>query len=228
MSDDRNQPRAPHEGMEQPLGPHFAGEWTASERAVVEDAIRSCTHAPASVPGDLEPDTPGERRDGPASRRWICLKLNTPTSPHFAAYEYPDGPLIEAPNATALAQRLHRFGEPEIAEQTGGIPAYRFRRVTDYVRGEMGETIRVKDMARRAQMSEGHFSRQFKRTLGLPPMAYVMQVRLEEVANLLVTTDLGTAEIAALCGFASASHLAARFHAWADLTPSAYRAEHGC
>lgn len=210
---------------------HYAGEWTAAERAVVERALRECAPT-AGAASDEGPSRPASETEASPSNggaggdvrpQWVCLRLQTGAGPHFVAYAYPHGRLVQAETAARLAKALCEDGEDPPEPPRGGIPAYRLRRVLDLVRSEYDDALSVADLARRARMSEGHFAREFKRTLGLTPAAYVMQVRVEEAARLLTTTDDPIGEVASLVGFATASHFAARFREWAGMTPSEFR-----
>lgn len=207
-----------------PFVGHYAGAWTELERALIEHAVQDCGHSAdgAKSRGREAGAAPAERT--PPLR--VCLKLDTSTGPHFAAYEYPDGRLLNAQTAGVLAREICRAHDEPSEPPQGGILPFRLRRVLDFVRDNVGARVTLGGMAERARMSEAHFSREFRRTLGLTPMAYVAQVRAEESADLLARTDLAMAEIAVLAGYATASHFAARFRDWAGTTPSGYRTRH--
>jgi AraC family transcriptional regulator len=72
-------------------------------------------------------------------------------------------------------------------------------------------------------MSEFHFAREFKRSLGLTPKQYVTKCRVEEAGRLLRSTDLKIEEAARRCGYQSASHFAEVFQKHVGMTPSRYR-----
>jgi AraC family transcriptional regulator len=104
-----------------------------------------------------------------------------------------------------------------------GFVDRRLRRAIEFIHAHSDEDVRLKDMARAAFLSAFHFARLFKRLVGMTPHAYLMGVRLEKAARLLVTTDLSMLEISRRVGYASQSHFAKAFKAWTGLTPREYR-----
>jgi AraC family transcriptional regulator len=76
-------------------------------------------------------------------------------------------------------------------------------------------------------MSEYHFAREFKRSLGLTPKQYLTQCRIEEARRLLQTTGLKIQEVAQRVGFTSASHFAEVFRKQTGLRPREYRLRYG-
>lgn len=70
----------------------------------------------------------------------------------------------------------------------------------------------VASLSRVANLSRSAFASRFHEALGVTPMGYVRDVRLQRAAELLRTTDLDTATIAHRVGFASRSHFSHTFH----------------
>ncbi len=68
-----------------------------------------------------------------------------------------------------------------------------------------------------------HLCRVFKKTLSLTPARAVLLSRLDRAAQLLARSNLGVAEIASLCGFASAFHFSRRFSEAFTISPRTYR-----
>ena len=55
--------------------------------------------------------------------------------------------------------------------------------------------------------SQFHFSRVFRRSVGVSPYRYIVYLRLRRAVELIREDRLGLAEIAASTGFADQSHL---------------------
>ncbi|MEO0708429.1 MAG: helix-turn-helix transcriptional regulator, partial [Cyanobacteria bacterium J06649_5] len=72
-------------------------------------------------------------------------------------------------------------------------------------------------------MSQFHFSRLFKQSLGISPYQYLLQQRVECAKQLLKNTDRLITDIAFTCGFNSHSHLSKQFKQLTGMTPKAYR-----
>ena len=86
----------------------------------------------------------------------------------------------------------------------------------------LADRITVKFLARGTGLSPAHFSREFKRTTGETPHAFVMRRRLEHAHELLA--DGGSIADAALCsGFADQAHLSRLFKRRYFVTPGAFQ-----
>lgn len=85
--------------------------------------------------------------------------------------------------------------------------------------------VTVHDVAREFGVSPFHLVRQFKELTGWTMHGYRTQLRLRTAAELMLdSAGRGLADIAAMTGFASHSHMTARFgRAFGGMTPSALR-----
>ncbi len=86
------------------------------------------------------------------------------------------------------------------------------------------EPLDLDDMARAAGLSRAHFSREFRRTFGESPHAYLLTRRLERAAALLRNTDYSVAEICFSVGLRSVGSFTTSFKRAYGATPTAYRA----
>jgi AraC family transcriptional regulator len=74
--------------------------------------------------------------------------------------------------------------------------------------------------------SKGHFSRAFKRSLGLSPTAYVAIRRVERAKALMSSTREHLSEIALACGFTDQSHFTRWFRRIVGVSPGQWRRNH--
>ncbi len=88
------------------------------------------------------------------------------------------------------------------------------------------EDLSVPQLAALMFLSPGHFSELFVREVGLPPGAYLRQLRLAHAQHLLRDTRLSITEIALRCGFGDSAQLSRAFRAAFAMTPKAYRYGH--
>jgi len=78
----------------------------------------------------------------------------------------------------------------------GSVPPSRhLQRAKDLVDSRYAEALTVDDLAGAAGLSRAHFSREFRRTFGDTPHAYLLTRRLERAAALLRGTDRNVADI---------------------------------
>ena len=80
----------------------------------------------------------------------------------------------------------------------------------------------VAELARAAALSRSAFFERFTRTVGLPPMEYLLAWRMAVARDLLRRGDLGISEVAERVGYASASTFSTAFSRHVGQAPSRY------
>lgn len=113
--------------------------------------------------------------------------------------------------------------QPRVPQYQGGLGDRKILQISDYIQAHLDQEIKLADLAHVAGMSQFHFSRQFKQSLGVSPHQYLLQQRLERAQELLKDSTLTIAEIALQCGFNSQSHLSSHFRTVTGMTPTEYR-----
>lgn len=142
-----------------------------------------------------------------------------------AAGDPTAAPLLDA-LAGALALRLVReHADLDLRPDacTGGVSAATLRRVEGYVRAHLDTAIGLDDLAGAAGLSRYHFCREFKRSTGETPLAYVQRLRMEAAALHLRQTGVSVAAVALDVGYQSPSRFAGAFRRHTGASPSAYR-----
>lgn len=91
-------------------------------------------------------------------------------------------------------------------------------------RGKPGATLNAGGTGGQAALSEYHFARMFRQSMGTAPHQYVMQRRMEKAKAMVQHTTTPLTDIALACGFNSASHFSNRFRSMTGITPSQLRA----
>ena len=87
------------------------------------------------------------------------------------------------------------------------------------------EELTVERIAASVALSESACLRSFRQMLGITPIQYVKQFRVEKAAELLRSTRLKTGEIGMECGFADGSYFIKTFREIKHCTPKEYRAK---
>nr|WP_217650510.1 AraC family transcriptional regulator [Spirulina major] len=135
-------------------------------------------------------------------------------------------PLYQDSLTNALAVNLlrhHATTTPHLPTYDGGLPPPHLRKILDYIEAHLDQEIRLEALAQLLGMSQFHFSRLFKQSIGLSPHRYLIQQRIERAKHLLKQTDQAIVDIALSCGFNSHSHLSKQFRQVTGITPKAYR-----
>ena len=95
------------------------------------------------------------------------------------------------------------------------------RRAREYIEQRYADNILLDDLARAVNQSPFHLLRVFRAEVGLPPHAYLTQVRVRHAKRLLAS-GLSIAEAAALTGFSDQSHLTRHFKRLIGMTPGQF------
>jgi AraC-like DNA-binding protein len=90
---------------------------------------------------------------------------------------------------------------------------------------EGGEPRKVREMARRAGLSESHYRAEFHRATGLSPRAYLRQTKAEKAQHLLRETRRPIKEIAQEVGYKDVVSFHRAFTAYCGCTPARFRRE---
>jgi AraC-like DNA-binding protein len=99
----------------------------------------------------------------------------------------------------------------------------RLRRVRDRIDRDFAQPLDVEALARGANMSAGHLSREFRRAYGESPYGYLMTRRIERAMALLRRGDLSVTEVCFAVGCSSLGTFSTRFTELVGEAPSVYR-----
>ena len=99
----------------------------------------------------------------------------------------------------------------------------RLRRVRDRIDREYAQPLDVEALARGANMSAGHLSREFKGAYGESPYSYLMTRRIERAMTLLRRGDLSVTDVCFEVGCSSLGSFSSRFTELVGMSPSTYR-----
>jgi AraC-like DNA-binding protein len=99
----------------------------------------------------------------------------------------------------------------------------RLRRVRDRIDREYAQPLDVEALARGANMSAGHLSREFRLAYGESPYSYLMTRRIERAMALLRRGDFSVTEVCFAVGCASLGTFSTRFTELVGMPPSTYR-----
>jgi AraC-like DNA-binding protein len=113
--------------------------------------------------------------------------------------------------------------ERRAAPPTGGLSPWAQRKVLEYLQANLGEKVDLDALASQAGLSRFHFSRAFKKTFGVPPCHYLMQLRIRKATELLRDTRRSITDVALDLGFATSAEFARAFRHAMNCTPREFR-----
>ena len=91
--------------------------------------------------------------------------------------------------------------------------------------GQVARSWTVAQLAKTAALSRSTFFERFTRTVGLPPMEYLLAWRMAVAKDLIRRHDVGLAEVAERVGYSSASTFSTAFSRHVGQPPSRYARE---
>ena len=118
--------------------------------------------------------------------------------------------LRAAPKEDAAPGLLRGLADPQLA------PAMR------HMHAQLGRPWTVAALARTAALSRSAFFDRFTRTVGVPPMEYLLAWRMAVARDLLRRRDLAIAEVAERVGYGSASTFTTAFRRHVGQPPGRY------
>ena len=118
---------------------------------------------------------------------------------------------------------LLRNAEGQLAGLGSGGDGNPIQKALDFIDVNLHRDVSLREIAQVANKSPFHFARIFKEALGVTPVAYVIEKRIDRSKALLRQSDLPISVIATRCGFNSQSHYCRTFRRLEHKTPREYR-----
>ena len=97
--------------------------------------------------------------------------------------------------------------------------------ILNYCESNYHDKISLKSTARELHISESRLSHIFSEKIKIGFCNYLNMLRINEAANLLVSTELTITEISGMCGFSTIRTFNRAFKKHIGITPAKYRLE---
>jgi len=105
----------------------------------------------------------------------------------------------------------------------GGLSPWQMRRATELLEAHLDGNIALQVVAEACELSVSHFARAFKTTFRRPPYKWLTERRVNRARDLMTSSRLPLADIAARCGFGDQSALNRSFQRIHGVTPGIWR-----
>lgn len=126
--------------------------------------------------------------------------------------------------AVALVAKLFDVKEAKSRLRTG-LSERQLQMVSAFITDNLQRSIRLGELAALTELSQLHFTRAFKETVGVLPHRWLQEIRIKKAQEFLSKRDWPLSEIAAATGFSDQAHLTRVFKRVTGVTP-AYWARH--
>ncbi|RLG09490.1 MAG: hypothetical protein DRN68_01465 [Thaumarchaeota archaeon] len=115
----------------------------------------------------------------------------------------------------------------EVGRNYSDVPHAGVRKAVELIHREYRRKLSLDEMAEVACMSRRHFSRTFRKVMGVCPWEYLNKVRIDR-AKCMLRQGRPIAEVALEVGFQSISHFYEIFKKFEGISPGAYCGGKGC
>lgn len=96
-------------------------------------------------------------------------------------------------------------------------------RVMNYLKNNLDKAITLDFLAESVHLNKNYLVQLFRETYGQTPIQVLIDLRMSRAFQLLVNTDWSVSQIAAACGYSSASYFTAEFKKHFGTTPLKHR-----
>ncbi|MEO0456867.1 MAG: AraC family transcriptional regulator [Cyanobacteria bacterium P01_A01_bin.114] len=122
---------------------------------------------------------------------------------------------------TTLTHLITRYADPAPEISKLGPEERAVHYIRDYLESCYSENIALQQLADLVELKPLRLLRAFRKTMGLPPHAYLLQVRINR-AKALLAQGQPIIDVAGETGFADQSHLTRHFKRFVGVTPGQY------
>jgi|GEM_PF-6986919 len=130
---------------------------------------------------------------------------------------------IESLEKALISHLIQHYTNRSVSlSEARDIPASRYNRVTEYIDAHLGQKITLTELASLCHCTPHHFSRAFKRDMGVTPHRYIIRRRVRAAIGLIRSqggSGQSLSVIADLCGFTDQSHMTRHIKQETGATP---------
>lgn len=122
-----------------------------------------------------------------------------------------------------LVYLCQNYSHSHVTPSLASDPAWKYiHTATQYIKDNISHKLSAKEVASSVGLSEYHFMREFKKTMGHTLSSYINILRCEEAKFLLQSGHHQIKEVALMCGFEVESYFAKVFRKYTGMLPSEF------
>ena len=137
---------------------------------------------------------------------------------HRAVAEGASRLSVESTLIDALVHLIQRYADDRRSRSCGLHERTAVRRAREYIEGHFDADVSLRELAKLVHLSPFYFARAFQKEVGLPPHAYLENVRVKYARELLLR-GVPITDVSAAVGYSDQSHLTNRFKRLLGMTP---------
>jgi len=172
----------------------------------------------------------GARLPAPEQQRpsFVCPVIHDPAlanellKAHRPLMDGANDRVAESKLVEGILTLVQRHGCPDGAAHDGRrVDLQIVERARQFLRQRFAEPVRLAMVAEECGLSPFHLIRVFRRVVGVPPYAYLVQLRVNR-AQAMLCSGSSISDVAYSCGFSDQSHLTRTFKKAVGVTPGQY------
>ena len=202
------------------------GEVHTGHPAIAEGWTYRMFYFDTSIFEQVASEVADRPRQLPFFRSGVIADIEVARQLHYLhrQFENANTPLIEQETLLLdiLAQFIRRHADDPPPEHRIGQEPDAIRQLKYYIEAHYAEEITLNHLSQLTQLSRYHLVRVFREAVGIPPHAYLRQVRISH-AKAMLAAGQPIADVAIATGFTDQSHLTRCFKQLWGFTPGQYR-----
>jgi AraC family transcriptional regulator len=189
-----------------------------------------CFYLPRAVLDAIAEDADASRigdlnyRPGAGIDDLTIAKLGSTMLPALSRPEQANRLFVDHVMIAVGAHVAQTYGGMQLAARQirGGLAPWQVRRAIEILSANL-DGVALKEVAQQCRLSVSHFSRAFRRSIGVAPHNWLLMRRVEVAKEKLRDGRLPLSELASACGFVDQSHLTRVFTRMVGVSPDAWR-----
>ena len=117
-----------------------------------------------------------------------------------------------------LTDQTNMFHEPPLRTDDPAVD-----RAIEYINAHLHKAVAITDVSAYCGLSHIQLTNRFTRAVGISPIKYLTNARIQKARKLLCESTLSVAQIAAMCGYENQFYFSKRFRMIMGLSPQQYR-----